>query len=321
MVKMEFFDSPDLDWDKRIFQSHIGRYQQTSHQAMHLSTFRNYKPIFVLFKKDGKIVGQQLLFLRPRGTSFIKKSLGKFTEKFYFWHNSILIFDQSFQDEILKSFTSFIEKKKFVGLDSPIAKYHLELPYSKVGTVILNIKESFEDTISDRDPTSTQKHVAMAAYQHILTSKKVRAKQIETNEEIKTYFTMLNEHRKNLGIKTITTFSSIQDRIVTLNKYKYGGALLAYHENFPISGIIYFNYNGWIHNLSVANTLYSLKNKLSSLDYLRCYLIAIGVKTYAKFFDVGGIALNPKNKKEEGIRHSQTKWGGKIVEYNRYSNI
>ena len=318
---MEFLDSPDTDWDKRILKSSLGRYQQTSHQAKYLSTYRKYKPIFVLFRKDKNIFGQQLLFLRPRGKSFIKRSLGKFAEKYYFWNNSILIFDESCQDEILKLFTSFIEKKKFDGLDTPIANYHLELPSSKVGTIILDIKDSFEDTISGRDSTSTQKHVAMAAHDNIPTKKNVRAKQIETDEEIKTYFTMLTEHRKNLGIKTITTLSAIHDRITSLNRSGHGGALLAFHDNFPISGIVYLNYNGWLQNLSVANTLYSLENKLSSLDYLRCYLISIGVKTASKYFDVGGISLNPETDKEEGIRHSQTKWGGKIIEYNRYSNI
>jgi len=321
MIDMEFFDSPDSDWDKRIIESELGRYQQTTLQAKHLSTFKNYKPIFVLFKKAKNVVGQQLLFLRPRGNSFIKRSIGKLTKQFYFWNNSILIFDKSFQNEILESFATFMEKKKFIGLDSPIAKYHLKLPSSKVGTVIFDIKETFEDTISERDPTSTQKYVAIAASQGIPTKKGVISKKIETEEEIKVYYKMLLEHRKNLGIKTFSSFNEIQDRIRTLNKYGHGGAMLAYQDNIPISGIIYFNYNGWINNFAIANTLYSLENKLSSLDYLRCNLIAIGVKTSAKYFDVGGITLNPKTDKEAGIRHSQTKWGGKVIEYNRYSNL
>ena len=54
---MEFFDSPDSDWDKRILKSELGRYHQTTLQAKHLSAFRNYKPIFVLFQEIRHVEG------------------------------------------------------------------------------------------------------------------------------------------------------------------------------------------------------------------------------------------------------------------------
>jgi len=322
LVNLEFLETADHDWNKRILQSKLGRYQQTTFQATRFAKIRKYKPLFILFKKADKIVGQQLLVQRPRGTGLIKKSLGKLTKKkFYFWNNSILIFDRIYQEEILQKFTNFIKDKEFIGFDNPIADYQLDLPKFKVGTVIIKIKKTFEETISGRDPTSTQKYVAMAAHESHPTPKGVTVKQIKTEKEIHDYYDMLIEHRKNLGIKTMDDLNSISDRIRSLNTNKCGGALLAYHHDLPISGIIYFNFNGWIHNLAVANTKYSLDHKLSSLDYLRCFLISIGVKTSAKFFDVGGISLHPQLDKEKRIRHSQTKWGGEIIEYNRYSNI
>lgn len=321
MVKLEVSDSADSGWDDRISKSNLGGYQQTTHHANFLRKYQNHKPVFLFFKNNDNIVGQQLIFLRPRGTTFIKRKLSKFSKPYYFWKNSILIFDKNYQDEILELFTSFLKGKKFTGRDNPIADYYLDLPNSKIGTVILEIKETFEETISDRDPTSTQKHLAMAAHEGIATKKGVTAKQIENEEEIKIFYKMLIEHREHLGIKTIFDYESFYDRIMTLIKYKHGGTLIAYHNDLPISGITYFNYNGWIQNANVANTTYSLEKKLSSLDYLRCSLISIGVKTSAKFFDLGGFSLDPKSNKEDRISHSQRKWGGKIVKYNKYSNI
>ena len=198
--------------------------------------------------------------------------------------------------------------------------YHLDLPHTKIGTVIIEFKDTFEETISKRDPSSTQKHIALAAHERHPTKKNVTSRMVKTENEIKIYYDILLAHRTHLNLKT-RNFEVFRDKITELNKHNTGGALLAFHNDIPVSGIIYTRFNGWLYNLGVANTPYSLENKLSSLDYLRCTLISLGIEYNFKYFDLGGISLNPKNEKELGIKHSQTKWGGKIVEYNRYSNI
>ncbi len=323
IIKREIKNSPDPKWNDRILFSKHGRYQQTTFHADFLQKYRKFKPIYVYFKNEETIVGQQLIFLRPRGTTTTKKFISKLIRKepSYFWKNSVLIFDNSYQDEILQSFTSLIKEKEYSGTDTPNVDYHLKLDSKLIGTLLIDIKDSFEETISGRDPTSTQKHIAMAAHQGIPTKKGVTAKKIQTDDEIRIYHKMLNEHRKFLKIDTIYNFESLKDRIMTLSKNGHGGALLAYHKNKPISGITYILFNGWIQNSNVANTRYSLEKKLSSLDHLRCCLISIGVKNSAGYFDVGGITLEPKNPKETSINHSQKKWGGKEVKYKKYLNV
>lgn len=324
IIDREIKHSPDPKWNDRILLSKHGRYQQTTFHADILQKYRKFEPLYVYFKNGETIVGQQLIFLRPRGTTNVKKLFSKLIRKepSYFWKNSVLIFDNSYQNEILKSFTSLIKEKgkKYSGTDTPNVDYHLDLDSKFFGTLIIDIKDSFEETISGRDPTSTQKHIAMAAHEGIPTKKGVLAKKIETDEEIRIYHKMLEDHRKFLKIDTVYDYESLKDRILTLSKKGHGGALLAYHENKPISGITYILFNGWIQNSNVANTRYSLEKKLSSLDYLRCCLISIGVKNSVKYFDVGGIALEIKSPKEAGIKHSQKKWGGKEVKYKKYSN-
>ncbi len=318
-MNLELSESPDPQWNKRILLSKLGRYLQTTEHAKFLHSTNNYKPMFVYFKNGEKIVGQQLLFLRPRGTTLIKKTLGKLIKPYYFWKNSILIFDNNFQEEILQQFTSFIKDKKFIGTDNPLADYYLNLPSTKIGTVILEIKKTFDETISERDPTSTQKHIAESAKLGIPTKKGVIIKEMKTKSDVDNYIKILNIHREKLGIE-----KRIPERAHDFFKVLqngFGGGLLAYHNEKPISGILYTIFNGWIQNMGVANTEYSVKNKLSSLDYIRCWLIAKGVKSQANYFDFSGISVDPKNKKEEGIRHSQTKWGGKVVLLNRYSNV
>ena len=66
----------------------------------------------------------------------------------------------------------------------------------------------------------------------------------------------MKDKAHHLGIKNIFDYESFCDRIMTLIKYRHGGTLLAYHKDLPISGITYFNYNGWIQNANVANTTY-----------------------------------------------------------------
>jgi len=318
MISLRILENPDADWNKRIMKSEFGTFFQTVEYANLYSLRHNSKKIFLVFENNSEIVGQHLLFLQSRGTSSIKKFFGKFLSPIYVWNNSILIFQKNFQNEILQSFTSFIKNKKFMGVDNPLAKYTLDLPKTKNGTVILFLKDTFLETISKRDPTSTQKHIAIAGSQGIPSKKGVTVKMIKTSDDIENYIKMVNLHRKGLKIpqrdpKNVKNFVELV--------LKFGGGVLAFHNDKPISGIFYILFNGWMHNMGVANTNYSIKNKLSSLDYLRCNLIATGIKSKAKFFDLGGISLNPKNKKEEGILHSQTKWGGKIVLFNRYSNI
>ena len=318
-MKFEISESPDPLWNERILLSKFGRYLQTAEHAKFLNSTSNYKSMFVYFKNGENIVGQQLLFLRPRGTTIIKKTIGKLAKPYYFWKNSILIFDNNYQEEILQQFTSFIKNKKFAGTDNPLTDYHLNLPSTKIGTVILEIKKTFDETISGRDPTSTQKHIAEAARLGVPTKKGVVIKEMKTKSDVDNYIEILNIHREKLGIEK--RIAERADEFFKVLQNGFGGGLLAYHGEKPISGILYSNYNGWIQNMGVANSEYSLKNKLSSLDYIRCWLIAMGVKTQAKFFDFSGISLEPGNKKEEGIKHSQTKWGGRIMSFNRYSNM
>jgi hypothetical protein len=318
MIQLTVLECPDPDWNGRILGSTLGTFYQTAEYANYYNIHTGSKAQFLLFKNNNEVVAQHLIFLKPRGTTSIKKFLGKFVEPIYFWNNSILIFRDNLKNEIIQSFVSFIKNKKYVGFDSPLANFKLDLPSTKVGTVILELKHTFEETISQRDPTSTQKHIALAGSLGISTKKGVTVKQIETKEDIKIYFELLNSHRKDLRIGE-RSFDNVNDLISILRK-GFGGGILAYHNNKPISGICYSIYNNWMHNMGVANTTYSVENKLSSLDYLRCYLISFGIKSRVKFFDLGGISLKPKNQKEIGIRHSQTKWGGKIVSYHRYSN-
>jgi hypothetical protein len=141
MVQLEILDKADKDWNYRISQSVLGRYLQTTQHAERRFRYRKMKPQFMIFTKGRDIVGQQLLALKSRGTTRIKKILGKMTKPIYFWKNSVLVFDKNYQDEILQKFTSFIKDTKYSGTDSPIADYYLDLPKIEIGTVIIEIKK------------------------------------------------------------------------------------------------------------------------------------------------------------------------------------
>ena len=320
MIRLEISEKPDSLWNERIKDSKFGTFVHTTYQSKQISKHKGYSPIFLFFKLNGNIVGQHLIYIVKRGSTPLKKFIGKFLKPYYFWHQSILVFDKNSTSEIIKLFLNFVNGKNFIGYDNPLTDYPLDLPHTKIGTVIIKLKDTFEETISKRDPSSTQKHIALAAHERRPTKKNVRSRMIKTENEIKIYYDMLQAHRTRLNLKT-QNFEAFHDRITELNQHNVGGVLLAFHNDIPVSGIMYTCFNGWIYNLGVANTQYSLKNKLSSLDYLRCTLISLGIEYNCKYFELSGISLNPKNDKELGIKHSQTKWGGKIIEFNRYSNI
>ena len=320
MIKLEISKKPVLLWDQRIKNSEFGTFMHTTYRSNQLFKHKSYSPLFLYFKSNDDIVGQHLIYVVKRGSSPLKKFLGKFLSPYYHWHQSPLVFDKIFTGEIISSFLNFLKGKNFLGFDNPLIDYYLDLPHTKIQTVIIELKDTFEKTISQRDPNSTQKHIAIAAHERKPTKKNVTSRMVKTENEIKIYYDMIQEHRNHLNLKT-QNFESFCDKINNLNKHNTGGALLAFHNDVPVSGIMYNHYNGWIHNLGVANTQYSFDNKLSSLDYLRCTLISLGIEHNSKYFDLGGLHINPKTKKELGINHSQTKWGGKIVEYNRYSSI
>jgi len=71
----------------------------------------------------------------------------------------------------------------------------------------------------------------------------------------------------------------------------------------------------------IASTLSpeAFAKKIPAQDALHWHLICEAKKTGCRYFDLAGVNPKPETPKEQGIHRFKEKWGGKYVEYDRYT--
>jgi len=101
--------------------------------------------------------------------------------------------------------------------------------------------------------------------------------------------------------------------------YQYYAAITADGE--VIGTLAMYIFNGVATEIASSISPQALEQKIPAQDFLHWHLLLEAKRLGCHTFDLAGVAPQPANAKEEGIRRFKAKWGGEYVEYYQYNKI
>ncbi len=329
IVKMDIKKYPPKNWNFLLQDCPNVNYYQTEEHAKYRSKIFGDIPLFTRFyDNENKIIGQALLFQRRFALRKFKKIFGdgsiysvfkKMSRpiKKFTWYHSLIIFDKTYSKKILNAFGNFFVSNNysFDGFFNPISGLRFKDDFGfkeeSYGTFIINLKDNLNEILQKSNKHSVQKNIIRSE------KRGVTVKQIKTEKDVLSHYKLLKEHRLNNHLIP-------PSKNGTLEMYKIGKnvgvtGFLAINEDEPVGSITVVSFNGHIVEQGIARSKKDAENNLYSQDLLRLNIIKWGKENNCVDYDLAGVKLQNRTKKEDGIFRNKAKWGGQFITYTKYS--
>lgn len=322
-VSLEIKNLPDEHWDDRLSTSKYGTYYQSKQYAISRNQILGHIPKFLVFLSSGKIIGQLLYFQNKFGLAYLKNIFGegqiysmfkKLTPstKQILWSYGPVIFDDNYKDEIMKELGLFLEAKKFSfhGHTHPMQKLKFESSFKfktiDRGTFIIDLKNDLNTIFKNTNKKSVQKNIKRAEERGIVVKK------IESKEDMLIHFRLLKEHRERNKLKSTSMANTLKHFVIGKNGIT---GFIAFQNEEAVGSITVSFFNGFLIEQGIARSYKDIQNKLYSQELLRWSIIKWGHDEKNRFYDLAGVSLENRTKKEDGIYRNKAKWGGILFTY------
>lgn len=316
------------EWNERLKVSEYGNVYQTTFYADYTKRRLFKTPLFIVARENQNVLAQLLVFRSSklhRYKDFITTFPGKILEKFqprYDWHFGPVIFDKERKDEVYREFLSTIatvlgKRGRIIAIPHPLddkltffsdAGFEAE----ERATFVVDLGQDVEELWRGMDKKSGRKNVERAR------KRGVRVEVIEREDEFKEYFRILVETRERSRVKVY----EYQDSFALWDILGSNDAMkgfVAKKNGRVVAGILISTFNGYLNEWGAAHSSYSIENRLYANDLLRWHIIEWGHDEGYRCYDLTGVALKPKDVKEQGIYRFKKKWGGELVTYHKYT--
>jgi lipid II:glycine glycyltransferase (peptidoglycan interpeptide bridge formation enzyme) len=315
-------------WDSLVKSLPEGTIFQTTYWANYLKEWIKCEPLYLIVKnRENKVVAALLFlkesyfiqFLARKPFSFFTTFLAKKIVPFYSWREGPLVFDKENQQEILNAIflrLKEVAKNNAVSGSLPVLSGQEEMK-------ALAIKNGFQikdwaTFLIDLTPEENflMNNLDRAARRMIKKCKEegIIVEKINDKNELKKYYEILLETRKRLGFGLPPNFPE-----ETMWRNLKGGATMevfvAKKDGKWLSALGIVGFNGVITEMAVAQSNFSLENKIYANDLIKWEIIKWGHENGYRIYDLAGVSPNPANKKEKGIYQFKAKWGGKLINY------
>jgi len=316
MIFMEVNKIPDKDWNVRLLSNVSGTFLQ-SKEFLQSEELCGNESLFINFMNNtGKIVGQIGIILYPlmkkkgkMGT--ILKKIPGIPTTLARWFYGPIIFDVNYTKEINDELRNFLIKKKFKvwGSEHPLSSGMLKnmKPFhSDVwGTFLIDLSQDKDVIWKSMDKHSARKNIERSK------SRNVIVKQMNKND-----LGILYELEISNGkIDDSTSLDMMEKQWDILQPANYSG-FIAYIDDQPIGAMKFSTFNQYIIEFEVVRDKRDTEEKLYSQDNIKWKIIESGINNRLKFYDLSGVNPYPTTKKDLGIFHYKSKWGGKLIKYN-----
>jgi hypothetical protein len=332
MISVEVSEEPDSNWNENLLSSKYGTVYQTIEYSQYVESRIKSRPIYLKFvTPSGKLAGQLLVFQSFKGRGILAKHLGRgllyslaskaspLLPKYTYWSFGPVVSDIELQDEISEFLGHLLTswKGKFNGVVHPLNS-NFDFPQkfnfikNKEATFVIDLSQKIEEILKNSDKNSVQKNIRRSQ------ERGVSITQIDSKEDLLTYYNLLNQHRSENNLSTYS-MADVVEGYETVKKVGQTG-FLAWHEKTPIGGIFISSFNGYINEWGIARSKLDTEKKLYSLDLLRWYIIEWGKKNNCNYYDLSGVKISNRATKEDGIFRNKEKWGGRLTIYPIFSN-
>jgi lipid II:glycine glycyltransferase (peptidoglycan interpeptide bridge formation enzyme) len=317
---------PDRHWDDRLLTSEYGTYYQSKQYAISRNQILGHTPKFLVFYADEEIIGQLLYFQNKFGLASFKNIFGegrfysmfsKFSSntKQALWSYGPIIFNDTYKEQIMKKLNLFLDNKKFSfqGHLHPQQELNFDSSFKfdiiKRGTFIINLQNDLKIILENTDKKSVQKNIKRAEERGIVIKK------IESKKDMLTHFELLSEHRKRNNLKFTSMNNTLKHFLIGKNGIT---GFIAFQNNKAVGSITISFLNGYIIEQGIARSTKDIEERLYSQELLRWSIIKWGNKKGYRFYDLAGVSLENRTKKEDGIYRNKAKWGGILVTYSTF---
>ncbi len=331
MISLEINDAADSSWNERLIKSQLGTIFQTQEYAKYLELQTKVKPIFLKFVgESGSIVGQLLAFQSFKGKTRIETSfgkgilsdtilkIGKLLPKHIRWSYGPIIFEETYNDEIIKSFSIWLKSiENFYGSLHPLDSKFDFLPQFNFikktnSTFVIDLQENIETIFKKTNKNSVQKNIRRSEERGVTVTS------MTSKNDIIEYYNLQKSYRDFNNLKYYS-IEDITEAFNLLGSLGFNG-FIARVDNIPVGAVSFFSFNGYINESGIARTEIDFEKKLYSQDLLRWKIIEWGKEHNCKYYDLSGIKLKNQTPKEIGIFQNKKKWGGNLINYKNFSN-
>jgi hypothetical protein len=158
----------------------------------------------------------------------------------------------------------------------------------------------------------------------LIASSALQVVEIDTDERAIAYWQMLCETQRRSG--NFISYRTYGEFAVDFWEGPHAqgvlkGLLAQTPEGQAIAGLLFRVFNGWIQELGVAYTDFSIENKIYGQDLIKWYLMQWGQQNGCRVYDLMGVDLQATDAKQQGIYQFKAKWGGRLREYGVYDKI
>ena len=176
-----------------------------------------------------------------------------------------------------------------------------------LATLIVDLSEDFEKSMH----RSVAKNARKCRRNGI-------AVEIVGDHELISYYHLIDNFRKEAGLRRF----SLDDYMIHREVFKERRVLFgARFEGQFIAALGVHAFNGLLIECEAATGRACFERNLFANDLLKLEIMRWGRERGFQFFDLAGVAVEPKNKKEEGIKRYKSKFGGKYVPYIAFERI
>lgn len=252
-------------------------------------------------------LGMQMICVQPVATRF---------GKCITWNGASII---NVSETSWEKFFYILKRQQIIGIDGVVPNYYNNLQlteqlYKEAGFSSNGIWGTYLlDLDNDMEKIFANLHRGLRKNIRKMLKRPYELHDISEGENILNDFVKVyNEARQRVGISINSNLKGMLQEIAPSGCRKY---FVLYVDGIPAAC------QGLCYNVDVAIEVilaisnYAEDNKIYAGDLIKWKLIEWCKNHSIKLYDFAGVAPNPKNKKEMGIKRYKEKWGGHYIEY------
>lgn len=325
-VKVDRNRAPD-GWDQMWRGSGLGGIYQTNRWAQLAISLRRAQATYIRVEKNGTQVAQCLLIKEGIFSDRLRRSalspvllpvFGKCLQTVYCL-NGPIFFETPTSDVV----EALVETAEEIATDAielsfnpqrPLAYQVSDFQWQEMGyaqrrhaTYVVDLQQDFEKNCH----RSVRKNVRKCR------ELGVTIKEVERDQYLE-FYQLIDQFRKASGLNSFP-FNHFVAHIEALGCHK--SSFVAELDGKMIAGLGVLAFNDLLIEVEAATSPVCREQRVHAHDLLKMDIMHRGRQKGSRFFDLAGVAIQPKNEPEEGIKRFKSKFGGQYLEYSSYVKV
>ena len=325
-------------WNSFLGCSDDGNIFQTAHWAAFIQAYTRRQPVFLEARREdtGDVVGALLAFrVAPIHLFFLERPLDRLILLFlmtlmpiYEWqHGPVCIECDCEREGVSRALIDALDhyalgNRALVVSGGPVPTYgeaggvRFQLPAfstKRHATLLVDLRPD-ETTLWKKLRSSARKAIRRAERDGISIER------IASEQQLREYYAAAAHWTEQSG-RRVFSYGNLSVMWKYLRPHGSVELFAARHQGEMIGGLGIWVFNGILYEFWSWQSERSFREKLYGNDLIKWEVIRRGHAQGHRVYDLAGVAPNPANTKEAGIRRFKEKWGGRYIPYMTYEKV